>query len=317
MNLSAIDIRLLLVFKALMRERSVSRAAQEVGMSQPAVSRALNTLRGMLKDDLFVRSAGEMTPTTKAIDLIEPVHDVLARLQSIFEPPDFDPATAERTFRLAVSDHCATVVLPRIEEYLRTAAPGVELRIRPKIHTAVCNELDTGEIDFALGSTWELPPRLKEIVLFSEPYVCVMRQEHPAAGRPLRYDEYVAAEHLSATHSGEVTQALDTVLRKKGVKRKIAITINQVLLAAEVLTRSDLILTTHLQTARRLQSLANLHLADVPFATAPLVTRLIWHGGLATHPAHEWLRNTVIQIGSALRAEIDQLPPTRSGAAAK
>jgi DNA-binding transcriptional LysR family regulator len=296
MNLATIDIRLLLVFEALMRERSVSRAAQDVGMSQPAVSRALNTLRQMLKDELFVRSPGGMLPTAQARDLAPPIREVLARLQAIFEPANFVPATSTRTFRLAVSDHCSALVLPTLGERVRREAPGIKLRIRPRRHVTVIGELDMGEIDFALGIALDLPSRIGQQTVFSEPYVCVLRPGHPLAAKPFRFEDYIAAEHLAVTHMGEPIQALDIQLRTEGAKRRVALTINQALLAPEILMRSDLILTTHLHMARRLPAFAQLYLAPLPIAIDPLPVKLSWHRDLAKHPAHEWLRRTIVEI---------------------
>ena len=295
-NLSTIDIRLLLVFEALMRERSVSRAAQEVGMSQPAVSRALNTLREMLKDELFVRSSGGMMPTAHARDLGPPIREVLARLQAIFESANFVPGASTRTFRLAVSDHCAALILPVLGERLRKEAPGIKLRIRPRRHLAVAGELDMGEIDLAIGSALDLPSRIKKQFLFSEPYVCVMRRDHPLAGHRLSYDDYMAAEHVAVSHMGEPLQAVDIHLRKDGTKRRIPITVNQALLAPEVLQRSDLILTTQLNLVRRLSAFKELHIVPLPVPVEPLAVHLAWHRDLAKHTAHEWLRRTIIDV---------------------
>jgi DNA-binding transcriptional LysR family regulator len=296
MNLSTIDIRLLLVFEALMRERSVSRAAQDVGMSQPAVSRALNTLRQMLKDELFVRSPGGMMPTAQARDLAPPIREVLARLQAIFELASFVPEASTRTFRLAASDHCAALILPALEERLRREAPGIKLRVRPRRHLAVAGELDMGEIDLALGSALDLPSRIKKKFLFSESYVCVMRRDHPLAGPRLSYEDYMAAEHLAVSHMGEPLQAVDVHLRKDGVKRRIPITMNQVLLAPEVLQRSDLILTTQLNLVRRLSAFKDMHIAPLPVPVEPLPVHLAWHRDLAKHTAHEWLRRAIIDV---------------------
>ena len=301
MNLSTIDIRLLLVFEALMRERSVSRAAQDIGMSQPAVSRALNTLRQMLKDELFVRSPGGMLPTAQARDLAPSIREVLARLQAIFEPAKFVPQTSTRTFRLAVSDHCSALVLPTLGERVRREAPGIKLRIRPRRHVTVVGELDMGEIDFALGIALDLPSRIRQLTLFAEPYICVMRPDHPLAGRPLagqglRFEDYIAAEHLAVTHMGEPIQAVDVQLRTQGAKRRIAMTINQALLAPEMLLRSDLILTTHLHMVQKLPGFADLRLTPLPMTIEPLPVRLSWHRDLAKHPAHDWLRRTIVDI---------------------
>jgi DNA-binding transcriptional LysR family regulator len=312
MNLSTIDIRLLLVFEALMRERSVSRAAQDVGMSQPAVSRALNTLRQMLKDELFIRSPSGMMPTAQARDLAVPIREALARLQAIFEPANFIPEASKRTFRLAVSDHCSNLILPALGERVRREAPGIKLRVRPRRHITVISELDMGEIDFALGIAVDLPARIKQLILFSEPYICVMRRTHPLAARRLRYEDFIAAEHLAVTHMGEATQALDVLLRKESVKRRVAVTINQALLAPEVLLRSDLILTTHYHMVRRLPAFADLHTTPLPIAIEPLPVQLAWHGGLAKHPAHEWLRQTIINICADMAIGEDEKSLSRS-----
>jgi DNA-binding transcriptional LysR family regulator len=265
-------------------------------MSQPAVSRALTSLREMLKDELFVRSPGGMLPTAQARDLAPSIREVLARLQAIFEPAAFVPTTSTRTFRLAVSDHCAALVLPTLNERVRNEAPAVKLRIRPRRHVAVVGELDMGEIDFALGIALDLPSRISQVTLFSEPYVCVMRPDHPLAGRPLRREDYLAAEHIAVTHMGEPIQALDVQLRTTGEKRRVVLTANQALLAPEILRRSNLILTTHLNLARRLPAFAGLHLAPLPIAIDPLRVRLYWHRDLTRNPAHEWLRRMIVDI---------------------
>lgn len=296
MNLSTIDIRLLLVFEALMRERSVSRAALDVGMSQPAVSRALNSLRQMLKDELFVRSPGGMTPTAQARDLAPPIREILARLQAIFESANFVPKASSRTFRIAASDHCAALVLPALEERLRHEAPGIRLRVRPRRHEAVAGELDMGEIDLALGSALDLPSRINKKFLFAEPYVCVMRRGHPLAGPRLSYEDYMSAEHLAISHMGEPLQAVDVHLRKEGVKRRVPITMNQALLAPEVLQRTDLILTTQLNLVRRLSAFKDMHIAPLPVPVEPLSVHLAWHRDLAKHTAHEWLRHAIIDV---------------------
>jgi DNA-binding transcriptional LysR family regulator len=295
-NLSAIDIKLLLVFEAVMTERSVSRAAQELGMSQPTVSRSLNQLRRLFDDELFIRSPGGVMPTPRASDLAGPIHDVLMRLHRIVEPAGFVPETAIRTFHLAVSDHCSTLILPALEERLRQAAPGIELRIRPKVEPFFADELDAGEIDFALGVIRDLPPRLQHVTLFNESYVCVMRAAHPLAAAPLHYGDFVSADHLTVTHVGDVTQVVDTLLRARGISRRVVLSINQSLLAPVVLARSDLILTTFRHMVERLPAFAGLHVTPVPLDIKPVAIRLVWHGGLARHPAHDWLRRMIVDI---------------------
>jgi DNA-binding transcriptional LysR family regulator len=250
----------------------------------------------MLKDELFVRSSGGMMPTAQARDLAPAIREVLARMQAIFESASFVPEASTRTFRMAVSDHCAALVLPILEERLRREAPGIKLRIRPRRHLVLAGELDMGEIDLAIGSALDLPSRFMKQFLFSEPYVCVMRRNHPLAGPRLSYKDYMAAEHLAVSHMGEPVQAVDVHLRKDGAKRHIPITMNQALLAPEVLQRTDLILTTQLNLVRRLSVFKDMHIVPLPVPVEPLPVHLAWHRDLARHAAHDWLRRTVVDV---------------------
>jgi DNA-binding transcriptional LysR family regulator len=211
-----------------------------------------------------------------------------------------------------VSDHCSALVLPALGERLRREAPGIKLRVRPRRHITVVSELDMGEIEFALGIALDLPSRIRKQILFSEPYVCVMRPNHPLAPQRLRYEDYMAAEHLAVTHMGEAIQALDVQLRKDGVKRRVAMTINQALLAPEILLRSDLILTTHLHMVRQLPAFADLHLAPLPIETQPLPVHLAWHRDLAKHASHEWLRRTIIDVCADIAIGEGKKSPSRS-----
>jgi DNA-binding transcriptional LysR family regulator len=183
-----------------------------------------------------------------------------------------------------------------LEERLRSEAPGIELRVRPKLNPAIVLQLDAGEIDFAIGVMDEPPARIRHITLFHETYVCIMRRSHPLAAAALGYEDFIAADHLAITHEGEATQVLDRLLEKRNVSRRIALTINQSLLAPDILRRSDLILTTFVHTARCLPAFADLHVTGVPMETDSMPVRLLWHDGLVKHPAHEWLRNIVMDI---------------------
>jgi DNA-binding transcriptional LysR family regulator len=297
MNVPPVDSKLLVVFDALMSERSVTRAARRVGMSQPAVSSALARLRDVLKDELFLRVAGGVRPTPRALELALPVHDVLAQLQSVLRPAEFEVEKTQHTFNLAVSDHCAILLLPTLLERLRERAPGIQVRIRPKSDALVVHQLASGEIDLAIGVIQAaLTPQLRHLTLFQETYVCVMRTLHPLADCALDFGRYMAAEHLVVTHAGEPTQLLDRELFKRGHERRIAMTINQSLLAPLVLERSDLLLTSYRQLVTALPAFADFRRAPLPIEVPALEVKLLWHSLFNSHPAHLWLQQQIQDI---------------------
>ncbi len=296
MNLKAIDIKILVVFDAIMRERSVTRAAQYVGMSQPAVSGALNRLRHMLDDDLFVRVAGGVRPTPRAQELALPIHDILMQLQSAFDPVEFNAETATRTFRIATSDHCAILILPELQARLRALSSGTQLRVSPKRDHLVVSQLDAGEIDFAIGIIDDLPARVRHITLFHDTYVCVMRPTHPLAGKMLSEESFLGAEHVAMTHVGEASQLFDGHLGKRRMERNIAMTINQSLLGPLILWQSDLIMTTFAHVVSRVPAFAGLHVVPVPIDMGASEICLAWPNSLGKNPAHVWMQQQIIDV---------------------
>ena len=301
MNLNAIDLKLLIVFDAVMRERSVTRAAQYVGMSQPAVSNALGKLRHVLNDDLFIRVAGGVRPTPRSQELALPIHDVLTQLQSAFDPVEFVPATATRTFHIAASDHCAILILPDLLERLRTLAPGIQLRVRPKRDHLIVTQLDAGEIDFVVGIFADLPSRMRHVSLFRDNYVCVMRQGHPLAGRSLTLKDFLGADHVAMTHFGEAAQQFDGLLARRGLERNITMTINQSLLSPMILRRSDLIMTTFARLVSQVSAFDGLHVMPIPLELESIDIRLAWPHTLGKHPAHTWMQEQILDVCSGLR----------------
>jgi DNA-binding transcriptional LysR family regulator len=301
MNNVAVDPRLLAVFEAVMAERSVSRAARRIGMSQPAVSSAIARLRDLLKDDLFLRVAGGVRPTPRALELAAPVHAILTQLSTVFAPPVFHPRDADRVFTLATSDHCAILLMPALLQLLQAQAPLLRLRMRPKSDALSVSQLESGEVDLVLGVVQTaLPPQMRQVTLFREAYLCAMRAGRMPARARLDFDGYMAAEHLVVTHAGEPSQLLDQALLRKGHERRITMTINHALLAPFMLERSDLVLTSYRQLLVSLPAFAGLRLAPLPFRAPPLDVKLLWHNAFSNHPAHQWLRRQIQDVAETL-----------------
>src|SRR5258708_2020527 len=185
MNWGAFDLNLLIVFDAVMQERSVTRAGQRIGLSQPAMSYALGRLRHMLKDELFIRAPEGMVPTPRAEALAHPLRNALSEMQLALEPAAFDPAAADRRFALAVNNYAAVVLAPPLVTAASAAAPSVRLDLRPSGTLDIVDRLDRGELDLALGSMGNAGERFVLATLLEDPFVMVMRRGHPAGRRKL------------------------------------------------------------------------------------------------------------------------------------
>ena len=299
MNLAGLDLNLLLVFDAVMAERNVTRAGRRIGMSQPAVSNALNRLRHHLKDELFVRTAEGMRPTPRALELAEPIQGALGQLQSALDRQDFDPATARRTFRIATTDYIVSILMPALAGYLMRYAPGVDLRILP-IGGRLFEMLDAQEADFGITTVGDAPDRFERALLFEEEYVCLMHPHNSLAEGTLTIPAFAAARHLLITPRGDARGFIDEALASRGLTRRIAMTVNQFALAAPVVAASDLIVTL----PRRI---ANLHALTYGLKTVacPISTprrfrvgEIVWHRRLGRHPANDWLRDLLIAIAA-------------------
>jgi DNA-binding transcriptional LysR family regulator len=296
MNLAGIDLNLLVVFDALMQERGVTKAGRRIGMTQPAVSNALNRLRHLLKDDLFLRGPKGMRPTPRAVELAGPIRQALSQVETALMPAEFDPAKAVNTFRLAMADYAASLILPPLARRLERAAPGVNIRVRVNDNVSALGLLDRNEIDFAIGYHTDWPERFGGQVLFTETYVCVMRRGHPLARERITLEEFAAARHLLVTLTGEATGFVDRLLKKRGLTRRVAMTANQFLVAPLIIQNSDMIATLALRTAARFAEVNKLHLVPVPLEPDPIDLTLVWHKELSHHPAHEWMRALLAEI---------------------
>ncbi|HEX2138946.1 MAG TPA: LysR family transcriptional regulator [Woeseiaceae bacterium] len=300
MNLAAVDLKLLVVFDAVMSEGSVTRAGTRLGMTQPAVSNALGRLRHLLKDELFVRARGSMRPTPRALELTGPVRHALRQIEAVLDPSDFDPARDARVFKLAMSDHAAVTILPPLVKRLETIAPNVDLQVRPKFNRTVADLLDGHEIDFALGVMPDAPVRFSRITLFEDVYMCAMRRGHVLARGKLTLHSLAAAKHLAVRPAGEATNLIDHVLESKGLERRMALTVDQFLVIPAIIGNTDLVATLFRRTAEQLGILESPHLVLRPLPLPPVQATLLWHPTMTHHKAHRWIREVVVDSCRAL-----------------
>jgi DNA-binding transcriptional LysR family regulator len=299
MNWRSLDLNLLVVFDAIMRERSVTRAGRRIGLSQPAMSHALNRLRHMLKDELFVRTPDGMTPTPRAEMLAQPLRNALSEMQLALEPVVFDPAASDRGFAIAVNNYAAVVLVPALVAAVSAAAPAVRLDLRPTGTLDITERLDRGELDLAIGGLVSPGERFAALSLMEDPFVLVTRRGHPAYRRKLTENALAALPYLEISSSGEDTSFLDRWLAERGLARRIALRAPY-LSAARILAQSDLVAMLSRGIARQFVRNHPLEVRE-PLCDSPLVrTAMLWHRRLDGHPAHSWLRGLVVSVSGAL-----------------
>ena len=253
LNFRSLDLNLLRVFDEVMAERSLTRAAHKLSLTQPAVSNAMRRLREAVGDELLVRSGQGVEPTARAMALWPPVREALAQLQESLAPGRFDPATATSTFVLAMADATAATLVPALVEILEREAPGVAIRVLPLTTRDPRQLLDDEAADMAVGY---FPAVLADLTaraqsgdavafesrrLYDGEYVCVMRQGHPLAHAPLTLDAYCEARHMLVSFSGRAFGFIDEALASLGRERKVVITVNQFFTAGRVVCGSDLL----------------------------------------------------------------------------
>ena len=289
-NLRRIDLNLLVVLEGLLVERHVSRAAERLHMSQPAVSHALARLRELLGDPLLVRAGRGMRLTPRAQALERPLAQALQQVRVVLGPAGFAPAVARRTFRLAMSDYGAGVVLPGLVAQVRREAPGVDLVVTQASREAMLAQVADGDIDLALGVFQQLPEDVRASALFEERFLCALDAASlPRSGR-LSLKAYMARPHaLLAMGSGGGASEIDAALAALGQRRRIGLLLPHWGIAPGLIRGTDLILTV---AARSLGQAARRGLAvcEVPFPVPPYKFNLLGHARAEGDPGQAWLR---------------------------
>ena len=306
-NFRTLDLNLLRVFDEVMAERSLTRAARNLSLTQPAVSNALRRLRDTLGDELVKRSGQGMVPTPRALALWPTVREALRQLQESLAPSSFEPAHASSTFVLAMADATAAELVPGLIDILEHEAPGVAMRVVPLTTRDPRRLLDEQAADLAVG---HFPPVLAELTaraqsgeavafshlrLYDGEYVCVMRAGHPLASGPLTLNRFCAARHMLVSFSGRQYGFIDESLASLGRKRQVVLTVNQFFTAGRVVANSNL-LTVLPQHFVRVTGIAEqLVLRPLPFDVSPVHVDALWHRRLEQQSAHVWLREAVVR----------------------
>jgi DNA-binding transcriptional LysR family regulator len=299
MNWGAFDLNLLIVFDAVMQERSVTRAGRRIGLSQPAMSHALTRLRHTLKDELFIRAPDGMVPTPRAEALAQPLRDALSEMHLALEPAAFDPTLTDRRFVLAVNNYAALVLAPPLVTAVAAAAPSVRLDLRPSGTLNIDDQLDRGDLDLVIRSPQSPPERFATATLLEDPYVMVMRRGHPAAQHKLSARAFADLPYLELSSTDRDTGFIDTWLAENGLARRIALRAPY-LSAAAILIQSDMVMMLSRRAAQEFVRSHPFEIRDPPYDLPLVHTEMLWHRRLERSPAHRWLRTVILSVSKSL-----------------
>ncbi len=305
-NLSGVDLNLLPLLEALLRRRNVTQAAQEAGLSQPAMSRALARLRHLLGDPLLVRDGGGLAPTPVAQALAGPLAEAMADLRALLSRRDFDPALAQRTLRIAASDAHGVAVLPGVMARLGREAPGLRLRVEGYGPDLV-ERMRAGRVDltFAVDGT-PLPPGAESETLARDELALVFRRGHPGADLDWTPADYGRFDHAAVSLFGDEPSDIDARLAAIGVQRRVAFVSPSFASALAVVGESDLVTTMSRSVASRYADAFGLELRPPPFGPLTYDLTLVWTAVRSADPLLVWFRGLV---RDAAREVLAPIPP--------
>jgi DNA-binding transcriptional LysR family regulator len=300
-DVAALDLNLLVVLEALLEKRSVTRAAQQVGLSQSALSSALGRLRVSFGDPLFVRSAAGMVPTPRALELEPELRSAMASLRRVIHPGAFDPAAGKMTFRIATGDYAELLMLPPLLAALARRAPSVGISVVP-IASNPIRRLEDGSSDVVIAPFLEASADVEVDALFDDGFVCAMRKGHPAARNRLTLTRFARLGHLLISPEGEGVAYVDHVLGLAGLSRQVVARVPHFSVAERLLAGSDLIATLPSRLVGQMTK-ASVVSVRPPFETRTFGMKAAWHRRSLASPAHRWFRSLVVEVARGLGVE--------------
>ena len=291
MNINQIDLNLFVVLDAIYTEASLTRAAQRLHLSQPAVSHALGRLRRLLDDPLFIRQGGAMMPTPLARNLIAQVREALATLAgSIDLNQPFEPAVSQRQLTLGLRDVFEAMILPPLQTVLSTDAPHMQMISVRTSRSDIEAELIQGKLDLALDVAMPVGSDIRQQSLVRERMVVVARRAHPAIKQRLDLRTYLAAQHILVSSRRQGGGAEDFALQRLGHTRAIRLRCQHYFAACRVVSQSDLLLTMPEQYARLVSANLGTQCHELPFDAPLMEVCLYWHASAEHDQANRWLR---------------------------
>ncbi len=290
MRLQQVDLNLFVVFDAIYANRSLTRAADVLCITQPAVSNALARMRRLFNDQLFVSTHKGMVPTPVAESIVGQVAEALRLLHvSVQEGHSFVPASANKTFRVSMSDLAETLMLPALGQVLQVEAPGITVESYFTPRADLARELSSGLLDLAVDAPLLNDPQLNHRAVMSSRHVGMVRKGHPLAGKAISLDDYLAAGHVHVSSRRQGLGYVDTALGKMGHQRRIQTRVQHYLVAPQIVMQSDLILSAPVDLCEQYDA----HIFELPFPLLPMELRMYWPRTADHDQAGQWLRDTL------------------------
>lgn len=301
-NFRHIDLSLLMALDALVTERSVTKAAERLHISQPAMSHALARLRSVFDDPILVRGKGGMVPTTKAVRILGPTRQAICELEKSLAPfRHFDIENDDSVFRIGIVDYVELVLMPEVMARIRSMAPKLSVQVRPLVsNSEIADDLSTGQLDLAIAFFPEVPESLRRQRLGDEQYVCIARR---GLIDPLDFtlQRFLDAQHLVVSPGGVSHKTMvDKILDQRRLRRRVVYSTTRFTTAAAVIERTDLIATVQRQVAMRMQNGFAIDVLPLPLDPLPLVLAQVWHERTHSDPAQAWLRKVFVESYAAV-----------------
>ncbi|MGB3726020.1 MAG: LysR family transcriptional regulator [Glaciecola sp.] len=312
MNIAKVDLNLLVYLDVLLREGSVTKAANQLSITQPAMSNGLKRLRDLFKDPLLVRTSDGMTPTKRAVELQPVIRDVLSQLESSIQPEvEFDPKTSKRTFRIMTSDYAESTLLLGLIGRLADLAPNITLDlITPSDVTF--HDVEQGKVDMAINRFDELPLSFHQKVIWYDSFSCVIRADHPGANS-FTLDQYLSGQHIWVSKTGfgvgvgidptEVQKLgwVDAELTKLGKQRDIRVFTRHYHAALQMAKTQNLIATLPTKAARIFKDDITIRVVEPPFDIPPIALKMAWSALLHHDAGHIWLRRLIGDVANEMQ----------------
>ena len=294
----SMDMNLLRVFHSVYVERNVGNAAEQLGLSQSAVSHGLRKLRDLFDDELFVRSGTGMVPTIRAQQLFDPVHRIMETLtEQVLSISTFDAGAAQREFSLAMGDMAEVVFLPPLIRYFRAHAPSCTLRVLRMHNDGMLDALERGEAELALGNLPEAYGHFYSQTMFQHGYVVLASATHPRIKSRLTWKEYEDEEHIVVT-SGLDLNLQEKTLAPRGIKRKTFLTVSGFLSVPWLIQGTEYLATVPTRLSQGIIQAAGVKQLEMPESIQPYGLQSVWHPRWHKDPGHRWLRETLFGLMS-------------------
>lgn len=297
-NLRSIDLNLLTVFSAIYEYRNLTRAADALGMTQPAVSHALKRLRSLFGDPLFLRIKGRMEPTPRSHAAAGPVAEILTNVTQVLNPgATFEPALVRREIRIGLLDYGMTVFAPRIAEFVMAEAPSVKIDFRHTESGRAARQMEDADIDLYIGPGIAAPDIYRRSPLTRSDAVVVARRGHPAVSVPLSLSGYCALDHVRFTNLSTIDREIDAVLERENRTRRTVIKVPHYSSALFVVSRSDLVTTITRGPAALYRDFLELDLLETPFTLSSSEISILRHPRTDNDPLIVWLWDRIRTFG--------------------